>query len=52
MFDEGTVSEEWRHREQQKETSPSPPLHNPTRKEPDQWGTHRKKEEAKSKPLL
>jgi len=51
MFDEGTGSEEWRHREQQKNVT-FPTLTQPNRKEPDQWGSHRKKEEAKSKPLL
>ncbi len=35
----GTGSEEWKHGEQQKETSTTPPLHNPTRKDPDRVGT-------------
>ena len=34
-----TCSEEWKHGEQRKETSTSPPLHNPTRKDPDRDGT-------------
>ena len=39
MFDEGHQFGGVRHREQQKETSTSPSLHNPTRKDPDRVGT-------------
>ncbi len=55
MFDEGHRFGRVRHGEQQKETSTSPPLHNPSRKDPDRAGTRgapaeRKKRQNQSLP--
>jgi hypothetical protein len=52
MFDEGHRFGRVEAQRATKRNVSSPPLHNPTREEPDQWGTGRKKEEAKSKPPL